>query len=145
MINGVVRLLISAGWSPPHITELRVRGRKSGTLRTTLISPITFGGRRYVFASSSRADWVANVRAQGKGILRRSGQTERVWLVEVPPEERAPILREFARQLPTGSRSFRAKPDDPPEAFAAEVDEHPVFEIVPACANASMLRADLED
>jgi deazaflavin-dependent oxidoreductase (nitroreductase family) len=101
---------------------LSVPGRKSGKLRTTPVSPLTVDGRCYIIGGFSQADWVKNVRASGWGILARGRREERVTLVELPPEERAPILREFPRKVPHGVQFFvRAgiveAPD--PESFAA--------------------------
>jgi hypothetical protein len=88
-------------------------------------------GKRYVVAGFDEADWVKNARAAGWGILARGREQERVTLMELPAEERAPILREFPRKVPHGVRFFRqlyGVPNDP-EAFAALAPRCPVFRI----------------
>jgi len=86
---------------------LSVPGRKSGKLRTTPVSPLTVGGERYIIAGLEEADWVKNARSAGWGILARGRDRERVDLVELPTEERGPVLREFPQEVPHGVRYFR--------------------------------------
>ena len=50
---------------------------------------------------------VKNARIAGWGILERGREQERVNLVELPIQERAPVLREFPRAVPHGVRYFR--------------------------------------
>jgi hypothetical protein len=81
------------------------------------------------------ADWVKNARAAGWGILRHGRKQERIALVELPVEERAPILRAFPVLVPGGVSFFRrlyALPDDPaalPGAFAALAPRCVVFRV----------------
>jgi deazaflavin-dependent oxidoreductase (nitroreductase family) len=121
---------------PVHV--LSVPGRKSGAMRATPISLLTVGGQRYIVGGTARADWVRNARAAGWGILRYGRTAERVALVDLPEAERAPILREFPRQLPRGVSFFRRLydlPEDPaalPDAFAALAPQCAVFRIAAA-------------
>ncbi len=76
-------------------------------------------------------NWVKNARAAGWGFLTRGGKKEHVALVELPIEERPPILREFPHQVPHGVQFFErvlGLPNDP-EAFAAAALRCPVFRI----------------
>lgn len=52
---------------------LTVRGRKSGRLRSTPMTPFEFEGGLYVVAGYPGADWAANARAAGAGTLSRAG------------------------------------------------------------------------
>jgi hypothetical protein len=79
---------------------LSVPGRKSGELRTTPVSPLATGGKRYVIAGFKGADWVNNARSAGWGILARGREQARVSLIELPPRERGPVLREFPHKVP---------------------------------------------
>ncbi len=83
-------------------------------------------------AGFDEADWGKNARAAGWGILARGREQERVTLMELPAEERAPILREFPRKVERGVQFFRqlyGVPHDP-EAFAAKsASRCPVFRI----------------
>jgi hypothetical protein len=110
---------------------LSVPGRKSGELRTTPVSPLMVGGRRYVVAGLEAADWVKNAQADGWGILTRGRKEERVSLIELPVEERGPILREFPIKVPSGVRFFQQLygVSNDPEAFAALAPRCPVFRV----------------
>ncbi len=110
---------------------LSVPGRKSGKLRTTPVSPLTVEGERYIVAGLEESDWVKNARASGWAILARGRKQERVILVELSPEERAPILRAFPREVPHGVQFFQhlyGVAGDP-EEFAALAPLCPVFRV----------------
>ena len=114
---------------------LSVPGRKSGRLRTTPVSPLVVGGQRYVVGGSAQADWVRNARAAGWGVLAHGREEERLRLVELPVEERAPVLQEFPKKVPGGIPFFRSMYGLPkekealPEAFAALAPRCTVFRL----------------
>lgn len=84
---------------------LSVRGRKTGKLRTTPVSPFEVDGRRYVM-SFGETEWVRNARSSSDAILSRGRREQRIRLVELPPDERARIVKEFPRRVPYGVRFF---------------------------------------
>jgi hypothetical protein len=51
--------------------------------------------------------------------------------VLVPPEQRAPILREYVRIAPSGRQHFPLPVDAPLAAFAAIAERYPVYRIDP--------------
>ncbi len=109
---------------------LSIAGRKTGKMRSTPVSVLHVNGQRYV-VTGFETQWVKNARKVGKGILARGRKKEQVVLVELPVEERPPILREFPRQIPHGVRFFEkllTLPGDP-EAFAAAAPRCPVFRL----------------
>lgn len=81
---------------------LEVRGRKSGKMRSTPITPMTVDGQRYVLGGLPGSDWAANLRAAGEATLHIGRRSERVRVVELPPAEARPLLREFPVKVPTG-------------------------------------------
>ncbi|MCV7278451.1 nitroreductase family deazaflavin-dependent oxidoreductase [Mycolicibacterium flavescens] len=81
---------------------LEVRGRKSGKPRKTPITPMTVDGQRYVLGGLPGSDWAANLRAAGEATLHVGRRSERVRVVELPPDEARPLLREFPVKVPTG-------------------------------------------
>jgi hypothetical protein len=105
---------------------LSVRGRKSGQIRMTPVSLATVGGVRYIVAAFADAAWVGNVRAAGAGILARGKNEERVRLVELPIEQRGPVLRAFLEQVPGGVRFFGSAN---PSTVVAAADRYPVFRV----------------
>lgn len=129
--NRVIIVLQRLGLVVGTMRVLSVPGRKSGKLRTTPVSPLMVDGQHYIIAGLDQADWVKNARAAGWGILARGRKQERITLVELPVEERAPVLREFPRKVPGGVQFFRQLygVSDDPEAFAALAPKCPVFRI----------------
>jgi deazaflavin-dependent oxidoreductase (nitroreductase family) len=131
----MVILLQRLGLPLGTIHILSVLGRRSGKLRSTPVSLLTMDGERYLVGGLITADWVKNARAAGWGILRYGRQKERIGLVELPEEERAPILRAFPRLVPHGVQFFKqlyGLPTDPaqlPDAFAALAPRSTVFRI----------------
>ena len=105
---------------------LSVRGRKSGAIRNTPVSIATLGSERYIVAAFADAAWVANVRAAGEGTLARGRTTEPIRLVELPIEERGPVLRAFLEQVRGGVRFFGSSD---PNVVAAAADRYPVFRL----------------
>jgi len=107
---------------------LTVPGRTSGMPRSTPISVVSLDGERYIVAAFSDAEWVRNVRAAAEGSLTRGKHTEAVTFVELPVQERDPVLRAFLQQVRGGVRFFES-PD--PDAVVASSARYPVFRVVP--------------
>ncbi len=91
---------------------------------------LVIDGRRYI-VTGMETNWVKNARVVCWGFITRSGKKERVSLVELPVEERPPILRAFPRQVPHGVQFFEQMLGIPsyPEAFATAAPRCPVFRI----------------
>jgi deazaflavin-dependent oxidoreductase (nitroreductase family) len=134
-LNRLMIALTHAGLALGPMRVLTVRGRKSGKMRSTPVSTLTVDGQRYIVGGLAEADWVKNAQAAGWGLLARGRKKERVRLIELPVEERAPILRAFPRLVPGGVQFFQRVydlPKDPtllPDAFADLADLCPVFHI----------------
>ncbi|MEE2854263.1 MAG: nitroreductase family deazaflavin-dependent oxidoreductase [Actinomycetota bacterium] len=127
------RLGLSFGGESPVV--LTVPGRKSGTPRSTPVTPMTVDGKRYVVGGFPGADWIRNVRAADVVTLARGRSSERVRMVELPEEAARPFLRAFPTEVPTGvgfmKRSGLVK-DGRPEEFEALAGVCPVFRLDPA-------------
>ncbi|MGE2724541.1 nitroreductase family deazaflavin-dependent oxidoreductase [Mycolicibacterium pulveris] len=111
---------------------LEVRGRKSGKMRSTPITPMTVDGRRYVLGGLPSSDWAANLRAAGEATLHIGRRSERVRVVELPPAEARPLLREFPVKVPTGvgfmkNAGLVTGPD--PDEYEALAGRCPLFRI----------------
>lgn len=118
---------------------LTVPGRRSGAPRSTPISVVTLDGERYIVSAFSDADWVKNVRATDGASLRRGRRAEVVRLVELPMEERDPVLRAFLQQVPGGVRFFES-PE--PDAVVASAGRYPVFRVEAAAFTSSRQPSD---
>lgn len=130
-MNRVVMTLQRLGFVVGTMHVLAVPGRQSGIPRSTPVSLLTVDGQRYIVAGLDDADWVHNARAAGRGTLHRGRTEESVSLIELPANERAPILREFPRLVPHGvaffTRLYGVGAD--PEAFAGLAPTCPVFRV----------------
>ncbi|MBE0609352.1 MAG: nitroreductase family deazaflavin-dependent oxidoreductase [Dehalococcoidia bacterium] len=111
---------------------LAVRGRKSGEWRTTPVNPLTFEGHRYLVAPRGLTHWVRNIRASGEGVLRKGRQEEPVRVVEVPDDEKLPILRAYLKLWAMETKKFFGLPsaDVSDGEIAAIAPNHPVFRIL---------------
>lgn len=124
------RLGVPAG--PPHV--LTVPGRISGKARSTPVSVVILNGDRYLVAAPG-ASWVKNVRAAGRGEIRRGRRREEVALTELPPADRGPVLRAYWYQHPKGrpiaARLFDLAPTATAADFDAAAPRCPVFRCEP--------------
>ncbi|WP_459546242.1 nitroreductase/quinone reductase family protein [Nocardia sp. X0981] len=133
-LNRIVVGLQRMGLAVGTMRALSVPGRRTGTLRTTPVSPLTVAGAMYVVGGFDDADWVRNARAAGWGVLAKGRREQRVTLTELPVAEREAILRAFPREVPHGVRfmiSAGAVESADPDAFAAAAPRCPVFRIEP--------------
>ena len=131
VLNGLVALLARLGISLWDSRVLRVRGRKSGRLYTTPVNLLTIDGQRYLVAPRGHTQWVRNLRAAGDGELLLGRRVERFSAVEVPAEQRPPILRAYLRRWKFEVGMFFAgvSADSPETDLARIAPDHPVFAI----------------
>ena len=130
-LNQAITALQRPGFVVGSLYVLTLPGRRSGVLRSTLVSVLTVNDQRYIVAGLDDADWVLNARNSGRGMLHRGRTEEHVSLVELPVEDRVLILREFPRLIPQGVPSFTRLHGvgADPEAFAALAVRCPVFQV----------------
>jgi deazaflavin-dependent oxidoreductase (nitroreductase family) len=131
VVNALVTPLVRLGIGPRHTYLLAVPGRSTGRMYRTPVTLVEDGPSRWLVAPYGERNWVKNARAAGWVELRRGRKAERVHVEEVPPRERAPILRDYLRQVPFTREFFDAGPDAPIESFAAEAHRHPVLRVFP--------------
>jgi deazaflavin-dependent oxidoreductase (nitroreductase family) len=129
--NTIMSALARAGLVP-RTYLLTTQGRKTGRPRSNPVVPVEHGGRRWLVAPYGPVSWVRNARATGRVSLTRLRGTRTYTIREVPPNEAGPVLRRYVRIAPSARPYFQAAKDSPVEAFVAEADRHPVFELTPA-------------
>ncbi len=123
---------------PPKIqAALEVRGRVSGRTRSLPVGIATVDGKQYLVSMlGPGSEWVKNVEAaHGDAVIRR-GRRRRVHLVPVPPEQRAPMLREYVRIATSGRQHFPVAVGAPLSEFEAIADRYPVYRIDPVPGDA---------
>jgi deazaflavin-dependent oxidoreductase (nitroreductase family) len=136
LLNGVWRRAAQVGLPPRRLSALEVRGRRSGELRSFPVVVADYEGCRYLVAMlGENVNWVANVRAAGGQAVLRHGGREAVRLVEVPPDQRAPILKRYLDLAPGARAHLAVAPDAPLAEFAAVADRYPVFRVSPPAAS----------
>jgi deazaflavin-dependent oxidoreductase (nitroreductase family) len=128
--NALVSVLLRLGLGPARTYLLTVAGRQSGAPRTTPVTLVKEGGRRWLVAPYGEVAWVRNLRAAGKATLSRGGRTEEITVREVGAEDAAPVLKLYITRVPITRPYFDAKPASDLAAFRAEASRHPVFAIV---------------
>lgn len=101
-LNKVLMAAMRTGLMKDGPMVLTVTGRKSGQPRSTPITPFEVDGRRYVVGGFPGADWVRNAQANPDAVIVRGKVREPVRMVELPPEQARPLLRQFPVLVPTG-------------------------------------------
>jgi deazaflavin-dependent oxidoreductase (nitroreductase family) len=121
------------GLPPRFQAALEVQGRTSGRIRSNPVGIATVEGKHYLVSMlGPESDWVKNVEAAHGDAVIRQGRRRRVHLVAVPPEQRAPILREYVRIAPSGRQHFPLSVGAPLSGFEAIAQHYPVYRIDPS-------------
>lgn len=129
LITGLQRLGIVFG--PMEL--LTVTGRRTGQPRTFPIAVLPLTGGHYIVQAFPNAAWVANARAADTVTLTRGRRSSTVRLIEVPVEERRPLLREIVTTSPPSvanryvTNGLAEAPT--PDAVAAAAERIAVFRV----------------
>ncbi len=120
------------GLPPRFVVALEVRDRASGRMRADAVVVSSVAGQQYITSMfGTISDWVHNLEAsRGEAVICHGGSRP-VRLVLIPPEERAPILREFVRIATSGRKHFPLPLGAPIADFAAVAAQYPVYRIEP--------------
>jgi hypothetical protein len=118
------------GLPPRAWVALAVRDRISGRMRADAVVVPTVEGTRYIVSMfGAISDWVHNIEAaNGEAVISHGGSV-RMRLVLVPPEDRAPVLREYVRVASSGRKHFPLAAGAPLADFAAIAAQYPVYRI----------------
>jgi deazaflavin-dependent oxidoreductase (nitroreductase family) len=128
--NYILKLLLRTGLALGTTYILSVTGRKTGAVHSTPVIIVETDGQRYLVAPYGPVNWVRNARAAGSVTLTRGRRSEALHIVEVGPEESAPVLKKYLAIASATRSRFHAKPDSPVQDFVAEAPAHPVFRLV---------------
>ncbi|MFI2412540.1 nitroreductase family deazaflavin-dependent oxidoreductase [Streptomyces sp. NPDC018947] len=130
-LNRVVGWLARHGVSIAGTAELSVVGRKSGRPQRIPVNPHTHAGERYLVSARGHSQWVRNMRAAGGGELRVGRRVRAFTAVELPDEEKLPILRTYLEkwgwEVNQYFQGVTATSSD--EEITASAADHPVFRI----------------
>jgi deazaflavin-dependent oxidoreductase (nitroreductase family) len=128
-VNRLVHLLLRLGLGPARTYLLTVTGRRSGAPRSTPVTLVEEGGRRWLVSPYGEVAWVRNLRVTRRASLSRGGRTEEISVREVGAEEAEPVLKLYVTRVPITRPYFDVKPQSDLAAFRAEAPRHPVFAI----------------
>ena len=96
VFNPLTGFLVRRGVNILNSRELRIVGRKSGQVRTTVVHVLEHDGERYLIAPRGTTQWVRNLRAAGgKGELRLGKRIDAFEATELPDDRKGPILRAY--------------------------------------------------
>jgi hypothetical protein len=118
------------GLTPPILLTLQVKSRSDGRLCSIVLAVASYEGQRYLVSMlGDGSEWVQNVRAaHGEAFVKR-GRSRPVVLTEIPPEERAPILKAWCQVAISGRRHLPVPYDAPVSAFERIAADYPVFRV----------------
>lgn len=132
-INRFDATVHALGIAPNFMVTLEVKGRRSGRLISFPLAMTVIDGQRYLVSMlGNDAAWVANIRAADGYAVLRHGRTEHVRLVEVPVEQRPPILKAYLQIAPGARPHIPVDRSAPLEAFSSIADRFPVFNVIDA-------------
>ena len=129
--NRVIAQLLRWGMSLPNYSLLTVQGRKSGKPYTLPVVIMENEKQRWLVSPYGEVNWVKNVRAGSPAALFRAGKSETVRLLELGPDESAPVLKAYVTKVPITRARFGVAFDAPVQDFVAEAAQQPVFLIEP--------------
>ena len=98
VFNNFVATCTRLGISVWGSRVLRVRGRKSGEWRSSPVNLLTYQGNRYLVAPRGHTQWVRNIRVAGGGELVLGGRVQRFRAVEIPDDDKVPLLRAYLKR-----------------------------------------------
>jgi deazaflavin-dependent oxidoreductase (nitroreductase family) len=127
IVAGMTRLGISVYGS----RVLEVRGRKSGEWRATPVNLLSHDGEDYLVAPRGHTQWVKNLRASGEGRLRVGRRTQPFTAVELPDDEKPPLLRAYLRKwkFEVGAFFGGVVADSADDELRRIAPDHPVFRL----------------
>ena len=119
------------GLLPRRWVTLEVRGRRTGRVTRFPLVMADVGGQWHLVSMLGECDWVRNVRAAGGRATLRRRRARPVRLVEIPVEERAPVIRQYVKRVPGGRPHIPVDRHEPVEAFETIAANYPVFRVMP--------------
>ncbi|MGW5382514.1 nitroreductase family deazaflavin-dependent oxidoreductase [Nocardia sp. NPDC003963] len=105
----------------------------TGRLRTFAIAVVAVAGQRYIVQAFPKAAWVVNARAADQVTLTRGRRSIPARLVELPVEDRRPVLHRLVEESPASVGKRYAdnglSPSAAPQDVAASAERIAVFRV----------------
>jgi hypothetical protein len=132
LLNGLSARIHALGVAPNYLVTLEVVGRRSGQrIQLPLVMTVLDGERYLVSMLGEHASWVQNVAAAGGHATLLHGRRERVRLVRLAVERRAPVLKSYLQRAPGARPHLPVSKDAPLTAFERVAPQTPVFRVLP--------------
>lgn len=134
VFNKAVQVMTGMGFSVWGSRILRVRGRKSGEWHSHPVNLLTYQGRQYLVSPRGHTQWVRNIRVSGEGELVLGNKVQRFKAVEIPDEQRVPILRDYLKRWKFEVGMFFGGVSDgsSDSELRRIAPDHPVFLVEPS-------------
>lgn len=132
VFNRLVRFATRRGLSMAGSRELRVVGRRSGQVRTTVVNLLELDGATFLVAPRGVTEWVRNLRAAGTGELAVGRRATPFRGVELADDAKVPVLRAYlaAWGWEVGQFFDGITKDATDEELAGIAPGFPVFEVI---------------
>ena len=128
--NRIWAWLSGRGLTPSILVTLQVQDRNNAELRSVVLVAANYEGHRYLVSMlGDGSEWVQNLRAAGGKAWIQRGHSYPVRLAEIPPHERAPILKAWCQVATSGRQHLPVSPHEPVSAFETIAGDYPVFRI----------------
>jgi len=133
VFNNFVAMCTRLGISVWGSRVLRVRGRKSGEWRSAPVNLLTYQGNRYLVAPRGHTQWVRNIRVAGEGELVLGGRAQRFRAVEVPDDDKVPLLRAYLKRwkFEVGMFFGGVSAESSDAELRRVAPDHPAFRVEP--------------
>ena len=131
VFNRVVAALTKLGVSVYGSRVLEVKGRTSGEWRSTPVNLLRYEGQEYLVSPRGQTQWVKNLRASGHGRLRVGKRAQPFAAVELPDDEKPPLLRAYLKKwkFEVGVFFGGVGPASSDEDLRRIAPDHPVFRL----------------
>lgn len=121
------------GLQPKRWVTLEVPGRRTGKLTRFPLGMAEVDGQWYLVSMLGEGcNWVKNVRAAGGKVTLRRRRAVACRLIEVPPAERAPIIKRYLAQVPGARPHIPVDRSSALTEFETIAPAYPVFLVTPA-------------
>ena len=128
-VHGLTRIGVSVWGS----RILRVRGRKSGEWHSHPVNLLTYQGTQFLVAPRGLTQWVRNIRVSGDGELVLGGRAQRFKAIEIPDDDKVPILRDYLKRwkFEVGMFFGGVSAESPDDELRRIAPNHPIFRVEP--------------
>jgi len=130
LTNRIAGTLTRRGLSVAGSCELRVVGRSSGEVRSTIVNLLELDGHRFLVAPRGHTQWVRNLRAAGRGELRVGRRVEAFEACELPDDDhKVAVIRAYLERWAWEVGRFFEGIDaaSPEDVLRAATPTFPVF------------------